>query len=284
MIHRQFRFFSEIVKFLLSLTLCIATTSKRADDKVPKEYSSNTNTIFLSAIPSAMYFISNNLNFIIIRELGASNFQLLNNLKILSTALCHRLIMSITLTAIQYRMLIVIMLGCMVSQTSQNFGSRGCDDPNILLKQPRINIGYVYMFFNIFLGAFSSVFCEKVLKQDKSDLNFQNTLLYSWGVVFASISLFYCNTGKVDLNDLFEGHSVFSFALVCSYAFSGIAVSAVLKLTDSFTKTFVSIGSTFFVTFASALWFGESLSVAQIIGCVVVAIGLDTYQDFYMIK
>jgi hypothetical protein len=24
----------------------------------------------------------------------------------------------------------------------------------------------------------------------------------------------------------------------------------------------------------------ESLSVAQIIGCVVVAIGLDTYQDF----
>ena len=51
-------FFSEIVKFLLSLTLCIATTSsKRADDKVPKENNYNTNTIFLSAIPSAMYFL-----------------------------------------------------------------------------------------------------------------------------------------------------------------------------------------------------------------------------------
>lgn len=273
-------FFSEIFKFLLSVILSIFTMVLKAKDTVRDEIVIDARTIFLSAIPSAMYFVSNNLNFAVIRELGASNFQLLNNLKILSTALCHRLVMSVSLTAMQYRMLFLIMLGCMVSQTSQNFESE--DDKNLLIyhHKPRINMGYVHMFCIIFLGAFSSVFCEKFLKHDKNDINIQNILLYSWGVIFASISIFYRSTSETYLSDLFHGHSAISFALVCSYAFSGIAVSAVLKLTDSFTKTFVSIGSTFFVTLVSAVCLGESLSLAHIIGCVVVAIALDIYQDY----
>ena len=185
--------------------------------------------------------------------------------------------MNTSLAAIQYRMLLLIMLGCMASQINHNLNS---EDPNIQLQQSEINIGYLYMFCNIFLGAFSSVFCEKFLKQDKNDLNLQNTLLYSWGVVFASLSLLYRNSGTKGMNGLFQGHSALSFILICSYAFSGIAVSAVLKLTDSFTKTFISIGSTFFVTFTSALFLGESLRVLHVIGCVVVGIALDVYQDF----
>ena len=147
-------FFSEILKLFLSVTLCFLSSSTKNKDEVQNEIRVNTNAIFLSAVPSAMYFVSNNLNFIIIRELGASNFQLLNNLKILSTAVCHRLIMNTSLAAIQYRMLLLIMLGCMASQINHNLNS---EDPNIQLQQSEINIGYLYMFCNIFLGAFSSV-------------------------------------------------------------------------------------------------------------------------------
>lgn len=44
----------------------------------------------MAAVPALMYFISNNLNFVIIKELGPTNFQLLNNLKILATAIFFR--------------------------------------------------------------------------------------------------------------------------------------------------------------------------------------------------
>ena len=53
-------------------------------------------TVLMAAIPAFLYFITNNINFIIIRELGASNFQLLNNLKILTTGIFFCLIMKVT--------------------------------------------------------------------------------------------------------------------------------------------------------------------------------------------
>ena len=75
--------FAELGKLGVSI-LFFFTACVQSSEKMRTEFSHGT--VFTAAVPAALYFLSNNLNFIIIHELGASNFQLLNNLKILTTA------------------------------------------------------------------------------------------------------------------------------------------------------------------------------------------------------
>lgn len=63
-----------------------------------------------------LYFVSNNLNFIIIRELDPVAFQILNNLKILTTALLYRFMMKVELSPLQWRMLLVLTGSSVLSQ------------------------------------------------------------------------------------------------------------------------------------------------------------------------
>lgn len=279
-------FFAEVAKLFISVILFFYSWKTDVQSKNISDISSANFTfysnILLSAIPSAMYFVSNNLNFIIIRELGASNFQLLTNLKILSTAFCHRMVMEVTLSALQYRMLFLLSLGFMTSQTS-HYSSSGVNlEKSVAHRYSSNMFGYLLMSCNILLAAFSSVFCEKFLKQTKNNLHFQNILLYSWGVLFAVVSILIKNNlSFYAINYLLEGHSLLSFMLIGSYTFSGIAVSAVLKFTDSITKTFVTIACTFFVIIVSIIWLEESLRLEQLCGCIVVAIAIDIYHNFH---
>ena len=104
--------FAELGKLGVSILL-LFTAYVQSNGKMLVEFSHRT--VFTAAVPGALYFLSNNLNFIIIRELGASNFQLLNNLKILTTAFFFRLIMKVDLNGLQWRMLLLLTIGCLVS-------------------------------------------------------------------------------------------------------------------------------------------------------------------------
>ena len=104
-------FFAEVTKLALSSTL-FYNDYVQSNGQLKIERSSQT--VLTAAVPALLYFISNNLNFIIIRELGATNFQLLNNLKILTTAIFFRIIMKVDLNKLQWRMLVLLTIGCTV--------------------------------------------------------------------------------------------------------------------------------------------------------------------------
>lgn len=73
------------------------------------------------SIPAACYFVSNNCMFYIIRELGGVTFQVTNNLKILSTGLLMRLFLGRKLTWLQWKALIVLAVGCAVTQFKSRY-------------------------------------------------------------------------------------------------------------------------------------------------------------------
>jgi hypothetical protein len=69
-----------------------------------------------NGMQALLYFVSNNLNFIIIRELDPVAFQILNNLKILTTAILYRFMMKVELSPLQWRMLLVLTGSSVLSQ------------------------------------------------------------------------------------------------------------------------------------------------------------------------
>ena len=259
-------FFAEVTKLALSSAL-FYNDYVQSNGQLKIERSSQT--VLTAAVPALLYFISNNLNFIIIRELGATNFQLLNNLKILTTAIFFRIIMKVDLNKLQWRMLVLLTVGCTVSQLGQG------KDGHVLVGSM---LGYGLKVCNACLTALSSVFCEKFLKHLPNNFHFQNVLLYSWGVLFTTVSVVWDGElfGK-GMDVLFRGHTVLTFMLICNYAFVGIATSGVMKYLDNIAKTFAATGAMFIVATLSIVKFGEPFRIELVLGCLIATVAVDVY-------
>jgi len=257
--------FAELGKLGVSILLFF-TAYVQSNGKMLVEFSHRT--VFTAAVPGALYFLSNNLNFIIIRELGASNFQLLNNLKVLTTAFFFRLIMKVDLNGLQWRMLLLLTIGCLVSQSNQRSGQ------HFLIGSV---LGYTLKIINSCLTAIGSVYCEKFLKHIPNNFHFQNILLYAWGSLFAIFALLIEGEIFSDGMIIVRGHTWLTFLLICSYTFGGIATSAVIKYLDSIAKTFAATGSSFLVATVSIVKLWEPFRIELIWGSLIAGVAVDVY-------
>ena len=260
--------FAELLKLFISTIFVL------------QEHKVNSGTIKLdtkprilleAALPALIYFISNNLNFAIIKELGPINFQLLSNLKILTTAVLFRVIMQVHLSRLQWRMLFILTIGCIVSQlTSSN------DSDAVQLTGS--TLGYTLKLCNLCLTALAAVLCEKFFKGNANPFHFQNVLLYGWGTLFTILSILI--DGKFIVGGfslLLSGHTFRSSCLILNYALAGIAASGVMKYLDTMAKTFAAMIANFVVAGIAVMYFGEHLRLGLVMGGVVAVIAVDVY-------
>jgi UDP-sugar transporter A1/2/3 len=259
---------AELMKVMVSTAL-FSHEYVKSDGKMYVDY--RYTTVLMAAIPAFLYFITNNINFVIIRELGASNFQLLNNLKILTTAIFFCSIMRVNLSGLQWRMLLLLTIGCITSQFDHKRGDQGVLVGSIF--------GYGLKILNSCLTAIASVYCEKFLKHVPNSFHFQNLLLYTWGAVFAMCSILIEGEIFTSGTYIFRGHTCSTFLLICSYAFGGIATSGVLKYLDNIAKTIATSGSSFLVAFICVARFKEQFRIELIWGCLIASVAVDVYYN-----
>ncbi|XRB17661.1 nucleotide-sugar transporter [Pseudoscourfieldia marina] len=169
-------FFSELLKLCISAILLAIDYKHKPRETLCWSW----HMILASLVPAAAYFVSNNVNFFVVQYLGPSTFQLLSSLKIVSTAVFFRVVMGVQLSGTKWKMLVLITLGCAVSQLgSSNMSLSGSSN------------GYALKFLNVVITGFASVYNEKVLKSSQTvSVHYQNLILYLWGVLFALCSLF----------------------------------------------------------------------------------------------
>ena len=92
---------AEALKLLASTVML--TCSKSNSAQVVTAFSVRNFAKF--SLPALCYFVSNNCMFYIIRDLGPSTFQVLNNLKVLATGVLMRIFMGRKLTWLQWKAL-----------------------------------------------------------------------------------------------------------------------------------------------------------------------------------
>ena len=139
------------------------------------------------ALPAFCYFVSNNCMFYIIRHLGAATFQIMNNLKVLSTGGFMRVFLNRKLTWMQWKALIMLVIGCMVTQLSAKAVEGQVDDRSTLA-------GYTLVLVSAVASGVGGVFSEKLLKakvtgQQKlngreDSIHWKNVQLYVSGLTF----------------------------------------------------------------------------------------------------
>jgi len=202
-------------------------------------------TVFMAAVPASLYAISNNLNFFVIADLGAFSYQMLNQLKIVVTACAFKIMMKKHLTKLQWRMMILLTVGCMISQLGAKEGGSGehvrfADDRHIFagagMKRRR---GASPYSSSSSLSSLASSSVSSVLDNEEERTKRRMLLASSFS----------------DYGRLTQGYVLESFAIVAS-SIAGVCVEMFLKNTPNpfYFQNALLYGWGTMITFASLVW------------------------------
>lgn len=256
----------EVTKFVVSAV--ILATSRACGGEEPVTLSAKRFGAF--ALPGLCFFVSNNCMMLIIQELGPSTYQITNNLKILSTGVLMWLLLGRRLTSLQWRALVLLLLGSVTAEITDSNQLRGSV------------FGYVLVVLNTFVAASGSVLSEKLLKSSNEgpatdSIHWQNMQLYFWGIICGVIPIVW--KGEVMKNGLFVGFNSYTWAALVIMSFAGLTVSFILKYLDNIYKCFVSALSMLVVAIIHVSIEHETMPLRIIISIALVSLALELYTS-----
>lgn len=221
--------------------------------------------------------------FYIIRYLGASTFQIMNNLKFLSTGLFMYIFLDRKLSWLQWKALVMLVIGCMVTQLSSNMVEVDHSSEHSYLA------GYLLVFVSAVASSAGGVFAERLLKgkaseQQKShsiedSIHWKNVQLYLFGFMFGFIALLTDEkSASLPVQNLFDGFNAFAYATVATLAICGLLVSVILKYLDNVAKCFCSASSMLCVALLDSTMKHKMIPLQVALGIILTGLAVEQYN------
>jgi len=183
------------------------------------------------ALTAFLFFVQNNLGFVVLLYFSASSFQLLMNLRIVAVALISVPLLNKVPTPLQWCAIGLLCTGGMQHFLSMN-GDAPLSDTSIL--------GLTAMLATVATSALANVYNQLALQADvEMPLMLQNMFLYSYGVVFNAL-----NWGRsiyIGGNPPFGQITLSVVLLVLFTAVYGLCISAVLKHLGAMVRSVLGI-------------------------------------------
>ena len=133
------------------------------------------------AVPGILYAISNTMTNIVVEQVGSTNYQLLNNMKIPVMAIMYRVVLSRSLKMYQWLALAVLTfaMGLPTMACKHNI----VQSSTVPLTAAQFSNGMITMLCVCVASSFAGVYSEKLLKSNKDDMAWQNICLYTWTIL-----------------------------------------------------------------------------------------------------
>ncbi|MBA0743653.1 hypothetical protein Gogos_006315 [Gossypium gossypioides] len=194
-------------------------------------------SVRLFPIPSVIYLIHNNVQFATLMYVDTSTYQIMGNLKIVTTGILFRLFLKKKLSNLQWMAIVLLAVGTTTSQV-KGCGEASCDS---LFSAPIQ--GYMLGILSACLSALAGVYTEFLMKKNNDSLFWQNIQLYTFGSIF--------NMARLVVDDfrggfekgpwwqrLFNGYSITTWLVVLNLGSTGLLVSWLMKYADNIVKVY----------------------------------------------
>ena len=243
---REILFVGEVIKVVIStyFTLENARTrqeSSSAEGVGLKRLQWLVNNSIKMLVLAGIYGAMNILSFVALQYIGAGEFTICAQLKILSTAGFSVLIMRRSLSWTKWRALMLLVLGCIlvVSPSLDKTNNTESEAQSGWLQL----LGYGAVLIEVLLSGFASIYFEKVVKSTTEvvtiwERNFQLGL-YSLAM-YGSIMLFDAASSE---RVAWSNWSPLTMLVSTFGAVGGLLVAATLKYADSILKTMAAAGA-----------------------------------------
>lgn len=246
-----------------------------------------TTWMTVAFIPAALYAIQNIFALQAYQNLDALTFNVLNQTKTLSAALCCYLVMGRKQSLTQVLSLLMLLLSALIMEKIVSldiilsFGSGGSESFHTFdvpeLGSRHWTHGVAPIMLASFISGLSGALSQKNLQAQGGG---RNPYLFSMELCAAStliliVSLLASSDGKKIAEDGFwSGWTATTFIPICTNAVGGIIVGLVTKYAGSVSKGFALIFGMFLSGVFQALVTDEGVSIEQGVGGLLAAISL----------
>nr|CAN60247.1 hypothetical protein VITISV_039397 [Vitis vinifera] len=265
-------FLAEVFKLLVSSVLLWRECKRSPPPRMTTEWKS----IRLFPIPSIIYLIHNNVQFATLTYVDTSTYQIMGNLKIVTTGILFRLFLRRKLSNLQWMAIVLLAIGTTTSQV-RGCGEASCDS---LFSAPIQ--GYMLGILSACLSALAGVYTEFLMKKNDDSLYWQNVQLYTFGAIF--------NMARLILDDyrsgfekgpwwhrLFNGYSVTTWMVVLNLGSTGLLVSWLMKYADNIVKVYSTSMAMLLTMVLSVFLFNFKPTLQLFLGIVICMMSLHMY-------
>lgn len=231
----------------------------------------NPRDTFKMCVPSIIYAIQNNLAFVALSNLDAATYQVSYQMKVITTAMFMVLMLSKSLSRVQWFAIILLFLGVAMVQVESASGSQVKDHYNY-------PVGLLCIVISCLCSGFAGVYFEKVLKGTNTSLWIRNVQMYTFGIISSLIAVF-STDGQVVLEKGFlHGYDSLVWLVVAMASIGGLYTSVVVKYTDNIIKGFSTAISIILAAFGSFVIFHKTFGVLFVFGTGLVVSAVYLYS------
>lgn len=265
-------FLAEVFKLLVSCLLLWKDFQTIHPPRMTTEWKS----VRLFPIPSIIYLIHNNVQFATLTYVDTSTYQIMGNLKIVTTGILFRLFLRRKLSTLQWMAIVLLAVGTTTSQV-KGCGEASCDS---LFSAPIQ--GYMFGILSACLSALAGVYTEFLMKKNNDSLYWQNVQLYTFGAIF--------NMARLLVDDfrggfengpwwqrLFNGYSFTTWMVVLNLGSTGLLVSWLMKYADNIVKVYSTSMAMLLTMVLSVFLFNFKPTLQLFLGIVVCMMSLHMY-------
>ena len=267
---REILLVGEIIKFVFS-TYIVVTGNEMSDAEGVglSKLMWLLKKSFKMLVLAAIYLAMNVLSFVALQYIGAGEFTVCAQLKILTTAGCSVLILGTSLSTTKWRALLLLVLSCILV-ASPDLGSFGGAHSGLATR----GLGYAAVLTEVTLSGAASIYFEKFLKSSTEVITIweRNFQLSFYSIIIYAAMMAY-DSQHVD-RVAWANWSSLTFAVSCLGAAGGLLVAATLKYADSILKTMATAGAIVISTVLGHFFLDGPMDLVMAIGslCTIIAI------------
>ncbi|KDQ60984.1 hypothetical protein JAAARDRAFT_151931 [Jaapia argillacea MUCL 33604] len=230
------------------------------------------------SIPSILYVIQNNLQYVAASNLDAATFQVSYQMKILTTAAFSVMLLRKKLSPVKWFALLLLAVGVGIVQIQSGAGKASSSSSHEM--QPMK--GFMAVAAACMTSGLAGVYFEMVLKNSQGDLWVRNVQLSLFSLLPALVPIVFqtastpgeavvaAGQGTTFVTRLFANFGPWAWATVIVQVLGGLITALVIKYSDNILKGFATSLSIVISFLASVALFDFRITFAFTIGSTVV--------------
>lgn len=191
------------------------------------------------SVPAILYYIQNNLQYVSIANLDAATFQVMYQLKILTTALFSISMLGKSILPLQWLAILILMIGVALVQLQQHNASSSFTNNDL---DQNMIVGLISVLLACCCSGFAGVYFEKILKKQsgKSSIWERNIQMGLISGVLGCVSMAMKDRAFLEENGFFSGYRPIVWMCISVNAFGGLLTAVVVKYADNILKAFAT--------------------------------------------
>lgn len=229
------------------------------------------------SVPALLYVIQNNLQYVAVSNLDAASFQVLYQLKILTTAIFSVFLLGKSILPLQWGAIVILMFGVALVQLDDS----GTSSKSATVEGQSTTVGLIAVIAACMCSGFAGVYFEKILKSSgsKGSLWERNIQMGLVSIVLAGGGLVYNDMDHLAAHGFFYGYRPVVWAAIAVSALGGLLTAVVVKYADNILKAFATSIAIVLSVIMSIFLFDKVPTMQFLIGAFFVNVSVYIYGN-----